>query len=410
MASKFGEEWARQYAAHVAMAALGTVVVLRSIVPGKRDGEELVWFLAGLVVIAVVVCLTAISTGSSPGGLIDGVVLQPLRQGDAFTSPFRLADRSWLLNLIALGGAFGYFYGSRGRGTALGAAWIPALSLFSIMVGLEMGLSVIGKALPFDQGNVAGYSLTMLGFAWVALIPLSEESAKGTNFARLLVPPLAVMQALHAFPVAGSQIAWASFLLAPTAAICVAGGVRGLARSIGDQRQLRGLAVAGMVAAASLSVYLVNVTLRDPLREARAVYHGLESLGLPGSSRIHLGQPEATVYRQVTAAIDANCPALAMLPGMDSFYLWSQQEPPTGLNTTTWPTLFDDARQRRVVDEIRSIRGLCLLEDLEQAEIWSGGPVPDTPLVNYLHRGFRPLTTVGPYRLLQRPVAVTGQS
>ena len=270
MTSELGEGWARHYAVHVAAAALGVVIVLRSRLTEKRSDEELAWFAGGLVLTGAVICLAVIGAGTSPGGLFEGVISQPLRQGDAFTIPFGLSDRTYLLDLIALGGAFGYAYGVRGREGQLSGGWLPAISLLSILVGVEMGLSVIGKALPFDQTGFGGYSLSMLGFAWVALIPISGGSSSATSFARLLLPPLAVLQALHAFPVAGSQVAWSSFLLAPVAAVCVAGGVRGLARSVGEPRQLRGLAIAGSIAAVSLSVYLVDLTLRDPLRVSRA--------------------------------------------------------------------------------------------------------------------------------------------
>jgi hypothetical protein len=91
-----------------------------------------------------------------------------------------------------------------------------------------------------------------------------------------------------------------------------------------------------------------------------------------------------------------------MLPGMNSFYIWTEQEPPTGYNATGWPTLFDDAHQRHVVEDTRSIAGLCLLRNIPLAEGWGEGKIPDGPLVRYLKKGFKPVAKFGDYELLKR--------
>jgi hypothetical protein len=65
-----------------------------------------------------------------------------------------------------------------------------------------MVFSVIGSI----TGPRALIDLTC--FAWVALIQPPGKPDEETQFARLLLPPLAVLQALHVFPVAGSQLSW----------------------------------------------------------------------------------------------------------------------------------------------------------------------------------------------------------
>ena len=156
-----------------------------------------------------------------------------------------------------------------------------------------------------------------------------------------------------------------------------------------------------------LGWFLVNATLKEPLQSARAAYDGGVSLGLPGAESIRIGQPEAELYGEITAAIDANCPALVMLPGMDSFYLWSEQEPPSDFTATSWPTLFDDAHQQQVIAATRSIDGLCLLRNIPLAAGWGGGVIPPGPLVRYMHRGFEPIARFGDYTLLKREGAAS---
>lgn len=408
MLGKFDEFWPRRYAFHVAAAALAVVIVLRARDRERRSAEELGWLLGGLVVVGAVVCLAIVAAGTSLDGLVDGVLRQPLRQADAFTIQMTLSKRLYGLDLLALAGAAAYWYVSRRREGEPGPAWLALTSVFSIGVGIAMALSVGGKLLPFDPGTVAGYQLSMLGFCWVALIAPPSLRRADVSFALLLLPLLAVLQALHAYPVAGSQTLWSAFLLIPVGAICVGNGVRGLAAAIpagAERRALAGFAAVGVVV---LGWFVVNATLREPLRDSRAAYDGAVPLGLPGAESIRVGQPDAELYGQITAAIDANCPALVMLPGMDSFYVWSEQEPPSGYTATGWPTLFDDAHQRQVIADTSAIEGLCLLRNIPIAAGWGGGVIPPGPLVRYLHRGFEPIARFGDYTLLQRAGVARG--
>lgn len=401
MTSKLGEAWARHYAVHVAVAAFAIVVALRAREVPRRRGEELWWLLGGLVVLAATVCAAIVAAGTSPGGLVEGVIQQPLRQSDAFSIPIGLANRMYLFDLLGVVGAISFWYFARDRARPSSPAFASLASVLSIAVGVEMALSTVGKTALFDLTSYAGYQFTFLAFAWVALLPLAPEDEE-TAFPRLLLPLLAVLQALHAFPVAGSQIAWSSFMLIPVGALCVANGVRGLGRVLVGERERRAVAAVGLAAAAIAFAVIVNLQLRQPLREFRAGYDAGTSVGLPGAEDVHVSPEDAALYQQVSAAIDANCRTFLMLPGMNSFYFWTEEEPPTGFNATGWTTLFDEAHQREVIEQTRGIKGLCELRNEPIADGWSAGTIPDTPLVRYLHHGFRPIARIGEYELLRR--------
>ena len=109
MTAKLGEAWARHYAVHVAVAALAVVIVLRSRSTGRRSPEELWWLGGGLIVVAVTICLTILAAGTSPGGLIEGVLTQPLRQASAYSNPLQLSNRIYVFDLVALLGALVYW-------------------------------------------------------------------------------------------------------------------------------------------------------------------------------------------------------------------------------------------------------------------------------------------------------------
>jgi hypothetical protein len=403
MTSKFGEAWARHYAVHVAIAALAVVIALRSRESDPRDKDELRWLVGGLVVVGVTICVAILAAGTTPGGLVAGVIGQPLRQSDAFSLALGLSNRIYIFDFLALLGAGAYWYTRRDGSRPSSPALNSVVALLSLLIGLEMALSVIGKTVLFNVSFFSGYQFGLLSFAWIALIPAAGAEDRDTSFGRLLLPPLAILQALHAFPVAGSQVAWSTFLLVPVGALCVANGARGLARELTGERERRAFGAIAVVATAILMVVLVNIQLRQPLKEARAAYDGSVSLGLPGATDVRLSETEVRRYQEVTAAINRYCRSFVMLPGMNSFYIWTQQEPPTGFNATGWMTLFDESHQRRVIEETRSIRDLCLLRNIPQAEGWSEGPIPQGPLVRYLEHGFRPIASFeGNYELLRR--------
>jgi hypothetical protein len=402
--AKLGEPWAREYAAHVSVSALAVVIALRARQAGPRVAEELWWLGGGFIAVAAAVLLAVLGAGTSFGGLLDGLIEQPLRQADAFFIPLvQSGERILILDAIALAAAIAFWYARRGRRSEVegSVAWRAGLGVFSILVGVELALSPIGKALPFDTSDLPAYQISLLAFAWVGLVPAPGAGPAGA-FARLLLPPLAVMQALHAYPVAGSQLLWSSFLLIPVGALCVASGVRNLSAVLGEGQERRAALALGAVAALALTLFVADTTVRKPLRDYRAHYDALVPLGLPGAERVRVGAPEAELYQEVTAAIDASCRAFVMLPGMDSFYFWADQRPPSGYNATGWPTLYDDAAQRHVIEDIRSLRGLCLLENQALAGGWSAGREDGGPLIRYLGQGFEPIATVDTYRLLRR--------
>jgi hypothetical protein len=396
LASKFDEGWVKHLAIHVAAAALAAVIALRAVRPAERKSFELRWLLGGFVVLAVVSCVAIVASGTSIHGLIEGTIKQPLHQSDAFTIPLLLAHRIYAYDVVALGAAVAYWYGMR-RGGEPSQGWLAAWSLFSIAVGITMALSVAGASLPFDSRSVEGYPLSMLCFAWVALMDTTPGERPRFAFARLLIPLLAVLQSLHGYPVAGSQTFIAVVLLIPVGALCVANGARGLGRLVPVGPDRFAMAGFGVLVAIVLGWFVVNSSLKEPLDHARAVWNAAISLKLPGSHDIRLGIPEEIeIYEGTADAIKRDCTATLMLPGMDSFYLWSEQEPPS-FTATAWPTLFNEEHQRAVIEATEGIKDLCLLRN--QAIGWEE---TDGILVQYLEQGFEPIGKWGDYELLRR--------
>ncbi|WP_163676631.1 hypothetical protein [Mycobacterium seoulense] len=412
MSSQMGEAWVRQYALHVFAAALAVVIALRARGVGRRDSKELWWLGGGLLVVGVTVLSVILAAGTSPAGLTEGIIKHPLGFLSLRPVPLFLPRWTYLLDLLAVVGALGYGYVAGNREAGPGRVWRWLVAGLSIVIGLFMAFSGIFSLVigPLVIGSVTPSTrLGLVCLAWVALIQppsKSDEKPEKTLFARLLLPPLAVLQALHAFPVAGSQVWWSVMLLIPVGALCIANGVRWVGDSLGERSVRRSPLAVGAIAVMVAVLVLVGVQFVQGLGQARAVYNGLVSLGLPGAQEVRVSAKEAADYQAAVAAIEKNCKSFVMLPVMNSFYLWTQQHPPTDFKATvTAPTaLLDVALQQRVIDATRSIEGLCLLENapLIQEIRWGAGGMPPGPLVGYLHDGFTPIANFGDYQLLKR--------
>jgi hypothetical protein len=398
MSSKADEAWARHYALHVSAAALAVVIALRARSVGRRDSKELWWLGGGLlVVVGVTVALAILAAGTSPAGLIEGTITLPLRVPGDFSKPLALPSWTYVLDMLAVAAALGYWHVARNRGAPPCPTWTSLVAALSILIGLFTLFSVIGPLTLYAR-------MALVCFAWVALIQRPGKPDEGTQFARLLLPPLAVLQALHAFPVAGSQLFWATLPLIPVGALCIANGIRWIDFSLSSQSARRTSLAIGAITAAAVIVVVDGIQLKQGLDQVRTAYNDSMSLGLPGAEDVRVSPEQAANYQAIVAAIDENCESFVTLPRMDSFYIWTQRELPAGYPASSLTPALDDARQQRMIEAARSIDGLCLLENVTLARWWSaaGAVIPPGPMVRYLHQGFVPIAKFGDYQLLKR--------
>jgi hypothetical protein len=108
-------------------------------------------------------------------------------------------------------------------------------------------------------------------------------------------------------------------------------------------------------------------------------------------------------YKRISEAINESCKSFIMLPGMNSFYLWTRQEPPTHFNVSFWTALFDNSLQEQLVDRLENIDGLCLLKNNAIENMWTKGKASKPgPLVAFSENAFQPITVFGDYELLKR--------
>lgn len=414
--ARLDHEVTRRLALHVCVAALAIVIVLRAGNRDQRDSRELWWLIGGAFGVGVVVPGVVLFAGTAPGQLIEGTITGALRFGGLIFRMNKLPNANYLLDILALIGAVSYWYLASRRKLRPGRGWIWIAAVLSIGIGIFLAFPMIWSLhLRTDyaaQGPPAHIRWAVLAFSWVALIPPPRGEGRETQFARLLLPPLAILQALHVFPSAGEQLWWATFLFIPTGAVCIANGVRWISfgiRQEGSPQELSAIRAIAPIVTLAILASNVGWQLRQDFTDVRGTYNANVSLRLHGAEKIYISRDRAVNYQKIVKAIQKNCRSFVSVPGLNSFYLWTQQNPPAGYQPYEVPALLDAARQREMVQSIRSMDGLCLLRYPRGTRWWRdlGDAVPNSPLIQYIDREkFVRIGEFGYYSLFKRQAEV----
>ena len=372
MHAQLAGDWGRLFCALAANAALTMLAVawrerqpLTNWAQAARGGAALL--LLGGVVLGVV-CLR----GTSLREMLDGILLGPLRHPGVYhfapnwTPGAALAGGISLL-LAALVWA--------GHGTRLAGL----LVLLRLALVLVYGLTAL-EWLPFTS-----YSFTMsylVPLAWIFAVRLSPAD-KPEDFPRVAtwIGLLLVLQYLHAYPVAGSQIAWGTFLIVPLmalglhdTALCLA------ARSRPRFPMILG-AVCGLLGAGVVGRLVV-------LGEQR--YADSRPLRLAGAEDLRLPENFASALRLLVLNATAHGDMLFSLPGMFSFNTWTGLPPPTLADTTHWFTLLTPLQQEEIAAALtRSERPVLIVQGGLLGFLAENKYSTTSPLADYLRRNFQ---------------------
>jgi hypothetical protein len=228
-------------------------------------------------------------------------------------------------------------------------------------------------------------------FIWVAALGVGPESDE-VSFGRAAICLVGVLGCLEGFPVAGSQVLWASLGLVPVGIICIADGLRLMSwagSGVSNPSSRAARRTMSVVLAATLAALTVGNTGKA-LARWRDYYDSNKPLALPGASSVRLPVAEDVGLRQVTAFLKARCSTYWSVPGLDSFYFFTGQTPPTGFNVSQgwWADLSLD-QQNQVLQTLRHTNRLCIVEDNQFVNhTFLGVRVRPTPLLHFIETNF----------------------
>jgi hypothetical protein len=330
--------------------------------------------LAGLLVCAGY----ALATGTSPGGLAHGLVLQHLGFDRAFSFWPAFGYKEVLLSL----GVASLVLIATRRGRGQKAARLSTL--------VKIGVPSLLVLLALWPGVTVGAVFT-------ACLPLivatGQPSAQQPKSACEVAPrqfavSLAVLTALWGYPVWASQAHLSLFLLIPVAMVGCADGIRyGYWQFGGRDSALwhKGPRIALSHLAA---LVLVGLSVFSAAGEA-GTYSRMEPSGLRGSRLLHMPREQGDLYRRIIQSARAHGRSFYTMPGLGSLYFWAAADPPTCINPTAWMTLLTPAQQAKVVEDLQKAPDLCVIRWDLLVKFWVRDlDISGNKVVRYIEENF----------------------
>lgn len=384
MRQQIARDWVATFAIVAGAAGAATGLAVGYGTTARTRWRDSFWVIVAGVTLALATVIGVMAQGTSWRGLLDGVLLGPLRHPQAY-----LAHVNWRPGALVLA------VGSLALATAC-VAWLRARAAGGIVF-----LRLAGTAWFFLAWNIAGlihphaFALSYaLAFTWLFVFPLGGDDA--TQPARSWLALLLIPQALHAYPVAGSQIAWGTFLWVPLAVIASHDAYRWCAsKSVFLQRGVAAAAVAlgiGMTVRCGQSAQLGLVRMRDSA-----------PLHLPRANALLPPESLATVFRMLSRNAVIHSDVLFTTPGMLSFNLWTDLPTPTTLNATHWFTLLSAPQQEAIRAKLEASPRSCLIVQRDVLNfIVRSGIQTETPLMKWLNENYAPAFKLQTYEFWVR--------
>lgn len=347
------------------------------------------WLAGGLALagLGAVIIGATFAHGTTPAGLLHGVLLDPLRLPVNFHLGFAWQPAAWgVLGVTLILAALWRLRPALRPQLADGVAGLRLLALGCFVWQLETWLTVGGV------GGLISYALPLTP---LFLLPLSEPPpGDRRRLAGLLVALIGLGQVLHAYPVAGSQLGWGTFLLLPLYVSGLAEAVAHLARRL--QRSWPEWAFPALaLTAAGLQTGLL-------LDQGRQRWRTSDRLDLPGAEALRPPENVRYALRILTANVRLHADVLYSRPGMFGFNLWSGVPTPTRRNATHWFWLLNAEEQQAIIQRLAAeprsaiISSRPLIDFLRRQM----GMTITGPLNDYIRGHYRPLFTVTGYEFL----------
>ncbi len=383
-------------AALVSLSSLAVVVACQGIACERPIGMAPTRrLLLGGIAATAATCVIVLARGTSPTGLVDGVLLQPLRFARIVFTEIHIANQAVAAAAVSFVLALLYLrLHPNNHEQPTPRDWM--------FWWLKLAGGVIGVSLAISSRH----TLFAVGPAllWLVLVrPFGGPWQYGQWMPRVMLVCLASFQTLQVYPMAESQVAWATFLLIPAMGLCVVDAITGLSATRAGRTIREGLPARSVLGTVSLvAVVLAYYAHTSPLA-ARQRYLTSSALSLPGSSRIRLSVAEVDRYQWLVDQVQNHCRTVITLPGLNSLFFWTDLEPPTGLNTTAWPVLLGRQQQQRIVDAVRTREQVCVLAYPQGIRTFGRAEeISQLPLMRFVRDTFYVVAEREGYRLMQR--------
>ena len=376
MRGQWPSPWATAYVLVFTCGALALTAALHAARQPEHGVQSGMLGLAIALVFGGVVLVAASAQGTSWVGLWKGVVAAPGTFVQAHFVPLNWPAGARELAIIQWLAAAAYYFRRR-------AAWAsPAIAALRIAVGAWFfaRLPLLFSEATSLQNFCFSYGPSL---AWLMVVPLTSSVPAAADRVRLWLAWVFIWQTLQAYPVAGSQIGWGSFLWVP---LFVIGWHEAV---IFWAERLRLAARVAPVLAGFVLVGAATLALWPIARVGYQHFTENEPLELPGSSRLRLGRNISSDLRILHQNIRAHGGTLFAYPLMPSLNLWTGHRPPI------LPRGTPEAYERALFDQLEADPRAVFVVNHYWIElnVLKGGGQPET-LFRYLNEHFVPVFQV----------------
>lgn len=388
--------WATKYCLQSSVGILTTGLAwqfFHSAEPSK--GKLLICGLQAFLGCSLVLAVAVLMDGTSLIGLAHGLLIGPSQLANVFCYPLKSEFGQWS-TLVSFGVAM--------------AAIILRRRLNRFLLLASIIKAAYGIICAVTAADCRFQLNFLVSWSWLLLIPPRSEDRKTGSpaFVRGFLALLAVWQGLQAYPVAGTQVAIATLLMSSVGLLCLRDAIGEIAtwprvNCYLEHAPNRTKALTYVLAfVASFTVFALNWC---PLNQVRSDYRSTESLGLSGSTWLHLPEEQAGDYKRLAAVLSSECDTFFTYPGMNSFYFWANKPPPNSLNTTVWAALLTEIQQTEILEIIRKKKRVLIVINEPQERFWSELTTGEKgPLLRFVREECEEFARINGFRIL-RPKA-----
>jgi len=328
------------------------------------------WGAGALLALSTIVVAAVCWRGTNLRELLEGVLLGPLRHPGVYHFP-----PAWKPGTAVAGGLSLLLAGLVWRGQSAWLSWL--IVGLRLVLALGFGLACL-EWLPFTSHSITMSYLVPL--AWIFVLRLDPDKAENSPNPAIWLGLVLVLQYLHAYPVAGSQIAWGTFLIVPLMAL-------GLHDTQGFvARHGRSLCVP-IIGLAALALAVGSASRLFYIGWLR--YTESRPLQLAGAEDVRLPEAPASALRLMALNATAHADVLFTLPGMFSFNQWTGLPTPTLANTTHWFSLLSRRQQEEIAAALTRSERPVFIAQRYVLDFLKDRRIPVTgPLQDYLQQNF----------------------
>jgi hypothetical protein len=379
MRPMLGIEWVQVFVLVFACAGLAAAFTAPADTAPGAGAPTLGWCIVGGLGMTAVVLGVVFARGTSPHDLINGVLIAPLKHPTAYNLRYTWAAGTAAFAIGSLV-VCGLALLLRRRGVAVVEYAVAVLRLGA---AVGVGYAVLRYPDSSPAHLVFGYGAPSL---WLFLWPLPGELPRA-RAARTWLGLLWLGQFLHAFPVAGSQVSWGTFLAVPLAAVGASEALVWLAGQAAFPAHARRTATLTLRGA----LVLLAVSCSWRFAGVAARYRQGSDLALPGAEILRLPTEATALFRLLSLNATVHGDMLFTEPGMFSFNFWSQLPTPTLANVTHWFSLLDASQQAAIIRALEAHPRACIIRQRDHMNyLAKRNFAPAGALHDYLAHNFSP--------------------